>query len=495
FERVPQITGGRYGLSSKEFTPAMVKGIFDELSRPKPKNHFTIGINDDVTNTSISYDPDFDIEPQEVSRAVFWGLGSDGTVGANKNTIKIIGEETDAFAQGYFVYDSRKSGARTISHLRFGPQPIHSTYLIRKADFVAVHQFDFLEKYDTLAIAGEGATFLLNSPFDRFEVWNELPRGVQRQIVEKHLRFYVVDAFRIARDAGLDGRINTIMQTCHFALSGVLPRDEAIAMIKKAVRSTYSKRGEEVVRMNDLAIDHTLAHLHEVSVPETFAAEEAPSLVSRGDGADFFANVTARILAGEGDSIPVSQLPDDGTYPSGTTKFEKRNLALEVPVWDADICIQCGKCVMVCPHAVIRAKAVDADELATAPNGFLAVPARWREMPDKQYTLQVSVEDCTGCRLCVEICPVEEKSAAGDGAPAVHKALNMQPQRPLREKGRENWDFFLQLPETSRSDALKFTKSKDIQLLQPLFEFSGACSGCGETPYLILMTRLFGDRT
>ncbi|MCI0643397.1 MAG: pyruvate:ferredoxin (flavodoxin) oxidoreductase [Chloroflexi bacterium] len=492
FATFPKIIGGRYGLSSKEFTPAMVKGIFDEMAKPRPQNHFTIGIIDDVTHTSLDYDRSFNLEPEAVTRAVFWGLGSDGTVGANKNSIKIIGEETPNYAQGYFVYDSRKAGARTISHLRFGPRPIQSTYLIEQANFVAVHQFGFLERYNTLALAVEGATFLLNSPYGPAEVWNKLPRPVQEQIINKKLKFYVIDAYQVARENELSVRINTIMQTCFFALSGILPRDEAIAKIKEAIQKTYGKRGEAIVRMNYAAVDAALAHLHQVQVPtQATSTIELPPVVP-AEAPDFVREVTAKMIAGEGDLLPVSALPADGTYPSGTTRWEKRNIALEVPVWEPDICIQCGKCVMVCPHSVIRAKVYDEGELAGAPPTFKSTPARWRELPDKTYTLQVAVEDCTGCRLCVEVCPAKDKSQVG------RKAINMAPQLPLRQQEQANWDFFLRLPEVARAetagDGLKFSNVKNVQLLEPLFEFSSACAGCGETPYLRLLSQLFGDR-
>ncbi|MFQ5568157.1 MAG: pyruvate:ferredoxin (flavodoxin) oxidoreductase [Rhodothermales bacterium] len=490
FTTFPRIVGGRYGLSSKEFTPAMIKRIFDEMREDQPKNHFTVGIIDDLTHTSLDWDPDLDIEPDDVTRAVFWGLGSDGTVGANKNSIKIIGEGTDAFAQGYFVYDSRKAGARTISHLRFGPRSIHSTYLIQRANFVAVHQFGFLERYDTLAMAQEGATFLLNSPYGPDEVWDQLPRPVQEQIIDKKLTFYVIDAYQVAQENNLGVRINTIMQTCFFALCGVLPREEAIAKIKEAIKKTYSKRGETVVQMNFAAVDAALAHLHEVTVPDAADGRIELPLTVPATAPAFVQEITARIIAGQGDLLPVSALPDDGTYPCSTTQWEKRNLALDVPVWETDICIQCGKCVMVCPHAVIRAKVVGESDLVGAPNGFKTAAARWRELPDKHYTLQVAAEDCTGCKLCVEVCPAKDKSRVN------RKALNMAPQRPILEQEQKNWDFFLTLPEVSRHEnTLKFTKTKDVQLLEPLFEFSGACAGCGETPYLSLLTRLFGDRT
>ncbi|MDZ4701049.1 MAG: pyruvate:ferredoxin (flavodoxin) oxidoreductase, partial [Rhodothermales bacterium] len=490
FDRMPLVVGGRYGLSSKEFTPAMIRGVFDELKNDRPKNHFTVGIVDDVSHTSLPWDPDWQIEPADVTRALFWGLGSDGTVGANKNSIKIIGTETDLYAQGYFVYDSKKSGARTVSHLRFGPRPIHSTYLIQQANFVAVHQFGFLERYDTLELAEPGATFLLNSPYGPDEVWDQLPRRVQEQIIQKNIALYVIDALDVAREASMGGRVNTIMQTCFFALSGVLPRDEAIGKIKEAIKKTYGKRGEAAVEMNYAAVDAALAHLHPVPVPETASGMiELPLVVPAGAPA-FVQRVTAAMIAGQGDALPVSALPADGTYPTGTTQWEKRNLAYEIPVWDTDLCIQCGKCVMICPHAVIRSKVVEPGALAGAPDDFKTAPARWREFPDQQYTLQVAAEDCTGCQLCVEICPVKDKSRVD------RKAINMAPQLPLRDSARVHWDYFLGLPDRSRytNDGLHYTKSKDVQLLQPLFEFSGACAGCGETPYLSLLTRLFGDR-
>ncbi|MCZ7568277.1 MAG: pyruvate:ferredoxin (flavodoxin) oxidoreductase [Ardenticatenaceae bacterium] len=484
----PRTIGGRYGLSSKEFTPAMIKGVFDEMARPQPKNHFTVGIADDVTHTSLDYDPSFTIEPPDGVRALFWGLGSDGTVGANKNSIKIIGEETDHYAQGYFVYDSKKSGARTVSHLRFGPRPIHSTYLIQSASFVAVHQFNFLERYNVLQVAEEGAAFLLNSPYGPDEVWDRLPRMVQEQIVAKKLKFYVIDGYGVAKAAGMGNRINTVMQTCFFAISGVLPRGEAIAKIKEAIEKTYGKRGEAVVRKNFEAVDSTLDQLYEVRVPDRVTSTiEMPPVVPP-QAPEFVRRVTARMMAAEGDLLPVSALPVDGTYPSGTSQWEKRNITLEVPVWDSDLCIQCGKCVLVCPHAAIRAKTFDESALVGAPETFMSADARWKELPGKKYALQVAVEDCTGCSLCVEVCPVKDKRQAE------RKALNMEPQLPLREEGRKGWDFFLSLPEVPRHDGLKFNNVKNVQLLQPLFEFSGACAGCGETPYLKLLSQLFGDR-
>ena len=481
-----KVIGGRYGLASKEFTPAMVKAVFDELQKKSPKNHFTVGIQDDVTHTSLAYDEKFSTE-SEGTRALFYGLGADGTVGANKNSIKIIGEETDFFAQGYFVYDSKKSGAITTSHLRFGPNHLRSSYLITAANFVACHQFSFLERIDMLKSAEPGATFLLNSPFGPEEVWNHLPKLVQKQIIEKRLKFYVIDGYEVAKKTGMGGRINTIMQTCFFAISGVLPREEAIAAIKHAIEKTYGKRGETVVRKNFAAVDEALSHLHEVKVPDKVTAlfDIRPPVPAAAP--DFVQRVTAKIAAGEGDSLPVSSMPIDGSFPSATAQWEKRNIALEIPVWDEALCIQCGKCVLVCPHATIRAKVYDGSALEGAPGTFKSVPARWKDMKDRKYTLQVAPEDCTGCTLCVQICPAKSKSEVK------HRAINMAPQPALREAEAANWDFFLKIPETERSVAA-VNQVKDVQLLQPLFEFSGACSGCGETPYLKLITQLFGDR-
>ncbi|GIW27983.1 MAG: pyruvate-flavodoxin oxidoreductase [Meiothermus sp.] len=484
----PLVVGGRYGLSSKEFTPAMLIGLFEEMKKPSPKNHFTLGIHDDVSHTSLPYDPNLCIEPPEVKRSVFWGLGSDGTVGANKNSIKIIGEETDFYAQGYFVYDSKKSGARTISHLRFGPKPIRSTYLIQEADFIAVHQFGFLERYNVLETAREGATLLINSPYDPAETWNHLPYEVQARIIEKKLAVYTINAYKVARDVGLGNLMNTVMQVCFFALSGVLPREEAIGKIKEAIRKTYGKRGEAVVRKNFAAVDAALSHLYPIEVPAAPTSTlRMPPVVSPQAPA-FVQTVTAPMLAGKGDTLPVSALPADGTYPTGTSQWEKRNIAQEVPVWDPAVCIQCGKCVLVCPHAVIRAKVAPPEAFAQAPAGFQTAKAMWKGLEDQRYTLQVAVEDCTGCSLCVEVCPAKNKSQVG------RKAINMEPQLPLRAQGREHWEFFLNLPDYPRHDSLNFSMVKNVQLLQPLFEFSGACAGCGETPYLKLLSQLFGDR-
>lgn len=485
---MPRVIGGRYGLSSKEFTPAMCKAIFDELKKEKPKNHFTIGINDDVTHTSIPFDPTFNTEPNDQVRAMFWGLGADGTVSANKNSIKIIGEETPNYAQGYFVYDSKKSGAMTVSHLRFGGQPIHSTYLVQRANFIAVHQFTFLNSYDVLGAAVNGATLLLNCPYAAEAVWDNLPISVQEQVISKQIKLYAIDAYDVAREKQLGNRINTIMQTCFFAISGVLEPDAAIAKIKDSIRKTYGKRGEPVVRQNFAAVDAALAHLHRIPVPAQVTNGAARPKVAREALPEFVQKVTAEIIAGRGDQLPVSAFPVDGTYPVGTSQWEKRNIALDVPVWEPDLCIECGKCVLVCPHATIRAKVFDTAALASAPESFKHMPAKWRELPDKRYTIQVAVEDCTGCRLCVEVCPAKDKSNVS------RKALNMHPQLPLREGERVNWDFFLKLPEVSKHGSLNFGSVKNVQLLQPLFEFSGACAGCGETPYIKLLTQLFGDR-
>jgi pyruvate-ferredoxin/flavodoxin oxidoreductase len=481
-----RVIGGRYGLSSKEFTPAMVKSVFDELKKAEPKNHFTVGIEDDITFTSLTYDETFSTESDDQVRAMFWGLGADGTVSANKNSIKIIGEETPNYAQGYFVYDSKKSGAMTVSHLRFGPRPIQSTYLIQRANFVAVHQFSFFNQYNVLDAAIHGATLLINSPHE--DVWNNLPASVQKTIIEKQLRVYAIDANGVAKNSQLGNRINTIMQTCFFALSGVLPREEATAKIKEFIRKSYGKRGEVVVRQNFAAVDAALAHLREIPVPATASGAIEISSKVPVDAPEFVRNVTAEMIAGRGDLLPVSAFPEDGTYPVGTTRWEKRNIAQDVPVWEPDLCIECGKCVMVCPHSTIRAKVCSPSDLNAAPAGFKSMPAKWRELPDKLYTIQVAVEDCTGCQLCVEVCPAKDKSNVS------RKALNMQPQLPLRDSERVNWDYFLKLPDLHKNGLIAFNSVKNVQLLQPLFEFSGACAGCGETPYIKLLTQLFGDR-
>ncbi len=483
---MPRIIGGRYGLSSKEVTPAMLKAVFDELALSEPRRHFSLGIEDDVTRESLPYDADWEIEPDEVVPAVFYGLGSDGTVGANKNSIKIIADGTDLYAQGYFVYDSKKSGAVTVSHLRFGPRPIRSAYLIRSARFVACHQFHFLERFDVLRHAKPGATFLLNAPYAPEQVWEHLPVEVQEQILEKGLRLFVIDAYQVAGAAGMGRRINTVMQTCFFAISGVLPRDEAIAHIKETIRKTYEKKGEAVVQRNCDAVDQTLARLFEVAIPATATStlHRLPPVPAAAP--DFVQRVTAAILAGHGDDLPVSAFPVDGTFPVGTTQWEKRNLALELPLWDPSICIQCNKCALICPHAAIRAKVYEASALDGAPDTFRSVPYKGHELEGGRYTIQVAPEDCTGCSLCVRVCPAKDKSNPR------HKAIDMVPQPPLRDAERTNYEFFLALPEIDRASL--HVDVKTSQFLEPLFEYSGACSGCGETPYVKLLTQLFGDR-
>jgi pyruvate-ferredoxin/flavodoxin oxidoreductase len=486
----PKITGGRYGLSSKEFTPAMVKGIFDHLAQAKPKNHFTIGINDDVTYTSLSFDPNFSTESDNVVRAMFYGLGADGTVGANKNSIKIIGEETDNYAQGYFVYDSKKSGSMTVSHLRFGKEPIRSTYLIDQANFIGCHHWGFLERIDILKAAIPGAILLLNSPYNADSVWENLPLKVQQQIIEKHLKLYIINGSQVARESGMGGRINTIMQVCFFALAGVLPQEEAVAKIKQAIEKTYGKKGAEVVRMNLQAVDNTLDNLHKVDIPQTLPTPNSslPTPNSSLNSApEFVREVLGKIMIWEGDDLPVSTLPVDGTFPVGTAKWEKRNVAQEIPVWEPDVCVQCGKCVMVCPHSAIRAKAYQADELVNAPATFKSTAAKDKDFANQKFTIQVAPEDCTGCAICVDICPAKSKSEP------LLKAINMAQQLPLQEQERKNWDFFLSLPNPDRR-SLKLNQIRQQQLQEPLFEFSGACAGCGETPYLKLLTQLFGDR-
>ncbi|MBD2344857.1 pyruvate:ferredoxin (flavodoxin) oxidoreductase [Anabaena subtropica] len=488
------VVGGRYGLSSKEFTPAMVKAVFDNLAQTTPKNHFTIGINDDVTHTSLEFDPNFSTEPDNVVRAMFYGLGADGTVGANKNSIKIIGEGTDNYAQGYFVYDSKKSGSMTVSHLRFGSQPIRSTYLIDQANFIGCHHWGFLERIEVLKAAAHGATILLNSPYNVDTVWENLPLKVQQQILDKQLKLYIINANQVARDSGMGGRINTIMQVCFFALAGVLPEEQAIAKIKQAIEKTYGKKGAEVVRMNLQAVDQTLENLHEATIPieekgkwideEAFLSNQSPFPTS---APKFVRDVLGKIMVWQGDDLPVSTLPPDGTFPTGTAKWEKRNVAQEIPVWDRDVCVQCSKCVMVCPHGAIRAKVYQPGELQNAPLTFKSVDAKDKDFANQKFTIQVAPEDCTGCAICVNVCPAKNKSEPS------RKAINMAQQLPLREQERENWDFFLSLPNPDRRQ-LKVNQIRQQQLQEPLFEFSGACAGCGETPYLKLLTQLFGDR-
>jgi len=486
-KQLPRLIGGRYGLSSKEFTPAMVKAVFDELKKKQPKNGFTVGINDDVTFTSLEYDPSFTLDESEWRQGLFFGLGADGTVGANKNTIKIIGENTDLYAQGYFVYDSKKSGARTVSHLRFGPKPIKAPYLISKADFIACHQFNFTEKVEMLDFASEGATFLLNSPYGKDEVWDKLPGQVQKSIIKKKLKVYVIDATSVARETGMTGRINTIMQTCYFALSGVLPKDEAIKQIKRAIEKTYFKKGQKVIDQNFTAVDATLAHLYEVDYPKKVSAAEHDFLTVSDKAPDFVKEVTAVMMADHGDDLPVSKLPVDGTYPSGTTQWEKRNISDLVPIWEPDICIQCGNCAYVCPHSVIRAKFYHKDHLKKAPEGFKSAPINARGFPETQYSLQVYLEDCTGCNLCVEVCP------ATDPANRSRKAINMGEKEPILKTEQKNIEFFENISWNDRSK-INFSTVHGAQFLEPLFEFSGACAGCGETPYLKLLSQLFGDR-
>ena len=491
FKTMPTVVGGRYGLSSKEFTPAMIKAVFDELNSAQPKNHFTIGIHDDLSNTSLEWDYDFRTDAHhDIFQAMFYGLGSDGTVSANKNSIKIIGECTDWHAQGYFVYDSKKSGAVTVSHLRFGPKPIHSTYLIgdNDANFVACHQPVFLERYDMLDKAKTGAVFLLNSLAEPDKVWETLTHKMQQQILDKQIRFYTIDAYAVAAKSGMGSRINTIMQTCFFAISGILPKDEAIAAIKEAVVKTYGKKGRKIVEINFKAIDETLACLHEVKIPDKASSTiQLPAPVPDSAPA-FVKNVTGEIIAGRGDQIPVSLFPNNGSFPLGTAAYEKRNLALEIPVLEPELCTQCGKCPLVCPHAAIRSKIFPESALANAPASFKSAPMRGKDFPAGMHiTYQVAPEDCTGCGLCADICPIRDKTNAS------RKALNMAPQPPLRAQERENWNFFLTLPEYDRRE-LKPTTIKGSMVFQPLFEFSGACVGCGETPYVKLASQLFGDR-
>jgi len=482
----PITIGGRYGLGSKDFTPAMVKAVYDELLVEKPKRRFTVGIMDDVTGLSLKVDDAFDIESPDVIRGIFFGLGSDGTVGANKNTVKIIGEGTDHYAQGYFVYDSKKSGAVTISHLRFGPDVIHAPYLIKNAGFIGCHQAQFLDQYDVLEAAAPGAVFLLNSIHSSDLVWSQMPRTIQEAIIEKGLKFYVIDAYKVAREAGMGGRINTIMQTCFFAISGVLPRDEAITQIKEAIQKTYGKKGQMVVEKNFAAVDQTLAALYQVEVPAVVSSTLEKPLTVPAAAPDFVQRITSVMLENKGDSLPVSVFRPDGVWDVGTSQWEKRNIAQEIPIWDPEICIQCNKCVQACPHAAIRASFYDPAELDGAPDSFRSIGFKVRDYPDKQFTIQVAPEDCTGCSLCVAVCPAKNRSNPRD------KAINMRTQAPLLEDERANYDFFLKLPQPDRTtlkDDVKFTQFKE-----PLFEYSGACAGCGETPYLKMLTQICGDR-
>ncbi len=483
----PRVIGGRYGLSSKEFTPAMVKAVFDEAAKDAPRKHFTVGIKDDVTNLSLDYDPSFSTEADDVIRAVFYGLGSDGTVGANKNSVKIVGENTPLYAQGYFVYDSKKAGSVTVSHLRFSPRPIKGSYLVSKANFVACHQTVFVEKLDMLSIAEEGATFLLNSPFGPDEVWDSLPIETQQQIIDKKLQLYVVDAYRVAREAEMGVRINTVMQTCFFKLAKVLPADEAIARIKDTITKTYGKRGETILKRNFAAVDGALSALHKVEVPSQVTSKFHRIAGFQGEADPFVHNVLGEIMAGNGDLLPVSAMPVDGTFPTATTQYEKRSIALDIPIWDAEICIQCGLCSLGCPHAAIRMKAYPPEALEGAPAGFVATDWRGKEYPGWKMTVQVAPDDCTGCGLCVDVCPAKSREVAK------HRAINMEPKLDHLEKERDNYKFFLSIPDVDRA-TVKADTVKGSQLLLPLFEYSGACAGCGETPYIKLITQFFGDR-
>jgi pyruvate-ferredoxin/flavodoxin oxidoreductase len=488
FRAAPRVIGGRYGLSSKELTPPMVKAVFDELDAERPRREVTVGIYDDVTGLSLPVDTELELpRPAGEVQAMFFGLGSDGTVGANKSSVKIIGETTQLHAQGYFVYDSKKSGSVTVSHLRFGPEPIRSTYLIDGADFVACHQFGLLEKMKVLEYAKPGATFLLNSPFGPDDVWDHLPREVQEQLIEKQLAFWAIDAYSVAEAAGMGNRVNTVMQPCFFHLSGVLPADEAIAAIKAAVEKTYARRGREVIERNFEAIDRSLAALQRVRVPAEVTSARTRAHPIPEDAPDFVKRVTSLLMAGDGDRLPVSALPVDGTFPTGTAKYEKRAIAKEIPIWDPDICIDCGKCAIVCPHATIRMKVFEADTLDGAPEHFLSKDFRSKDLAGHRLTIQVAPDDCTGCGVCVDVCPAKSKTEVR------HKAINMQPVPVHQAVERERWDFFLSIPELDRS-LLPHDNAKGSQVLEPLFEFSGACAGCGETPYLKLVTQLFGDR-
>ncbi|MCA9049966.1 MAG: pyruvate:ferredoxin (flavodoxin) oxidoreductase, partial [Planctomycetaceae bacterium] len=484
---IPRVVGGRYGLSSKEFTPAMAAAVLEELGQTKPRRHFTVGITDDVTHLSLPVDESRFAEPADMRRAVFFGLGSDGTVGANKNSVKIVGDNTPLYAQGYFVYDSKKAGAVTVSHLRFSSEPIHATYLIQKADFVACHQFQFMHSRDVLSVADHGATFLLNSTFGPEEVWDQLPAEAQRQIIDKQLKFYVVDAYRIAREAELGGRINTVMQTCFFALTNIVPKEQSIEYIKDAIRKSYGKRGESLIRKNCDAVDSSLQGLHEVRVPSDVTASTTLRPPVPEDAPDFVRKVTGVILAGMGDHLPVSAMPVDGTFMTATSRYERRSIAQDIPIWDPDICIQCGLCAFVCPHAAIRSKAFEPVALSAAPGSFQSRDVTGKDLSGHRMSIQVAPDDCTGCGVCVDVCPARSKEVAK------HKAINMEPKVDHLDRERENYDFFLSLPEIDRT-IVRHDQVKGSQLLQPLFEYSGACAGCGETPYLKLLTQLFGDR-
>jgi pyruvate-ferredoxin/flavodoxin oxidoreductase len=485
--RMPKVIGGRYGLSSKDFNPAMAKAVFDALGASHPKHGFTVGILDDVSGTSLPLDADFDIEPPEVVRALFYGLGADGTVGANKNTAKILAAAPDRYAQGYFVYDSKKSGSYTISHLRFGPKPIRAPYLLKSASFVGIHKFDFLFKFDALSAAAHGATLLINSPFGAEDVWEELPREAQQEVLDKQLKMYVIDASKVASSLGLASRTNTILQTCFFALSGVMPREQAIARIKEETERTYARKGKEMVKRNFEAIDAALANLQEVKVPAAVTSKRGRHRPVPESAPEFVRRVTGAMIAQRGDDLPVSALPVDGTYPTGTTHFEKRNIAEEVPIWESDLCIQCGQCAVVCPHSVIRAKYYEKGRLEGAPAQFPAAAINARGYPDSRYTLQVYVEDCTGCGVCVENCPAHSPEDSQ------RRAINMRPRLEHLERERTNITFFEKLPWADRT-RVNFGNVRGMQFLQPLFEFPGACAGCGETPYLKMLSQLFGDR-
>ena len=491
FEHYPVIVGGRYGLGSKDFTPAMVKAVFDNLDAAKPKNKFTVGIIEDVTHTSLDVDESFEVSDEGIFSGLFYGLGSDGTVGANRNSIKIIGEQTDNYAQAYFVYDSKKAGAVTVSHLRFGKKPIQRPYLISKADFVACHNPAFLEQFDMLTPAREGATFLLTSSHGADEVWETLPLEVQKQIIDKKLRFYVIDAISIAQELGLGARINVIMQTAFFKISDIIPIKTAVDAIKDAIQKTYGKKGQKVVDMNNAAVDAALDKIYEVKVPDKATSKIKMRQLVPDDAPDFVKNVTAELMGFHGDKLPVSKMPDDGKFPTGTTKFEKRNVAVNIPVWEPDVCIQCGTCSFVCPHGTIRIKAFDPKYAEGAPKTFKSADAKGKDFNGMKFTVQVAPEDCTGCGVCVEACPAKEKDA--DKNPTGRKAINMALQEPLRENERDNYDYFLNIPNTDPS-LFKAASVKGSQLIKPLFEYSGACAGCGETPYVKLLSQLFGDR-